>query len=192
MITTVHADMIVLTGEGVECVVNPANAELAEGGTLCGDIYHHAGSEKLNQSLQGVAGIAEGSAIITSGHKLCQWIIHTLSPRHDSVGKWNKLANCYKSIHQLSLNLCRSHGVNTVAIPAIGTGAFGLDKGRADEIAYQTLTKCDKRNVFVEFILVFNEEARYQKMFDRGVDPHYAGDDINYEELRRAEGGYGE
>jgi len=192
MITTAHADIIVLTGEGVECVVNPANAELAEGGTLCGDIYHHAGSKALNQYLQGVEGIAEGSAITTSGHKLCPWIIHTLSPRHDSTDKWNKLANCYKSIHQLSINLCRSHGVNTVAIPAIGTGAFGLDKDKADEIAYETLMKCDRSNVFVEFILVFSEEVRHQKMFDRGVDPYYADDDINYEELRRAEGGYGE
>ena len=177
MISTHCGDIISLVqSDMISAIVNPANHELAEGGTLCGEIYDHAGAEQLNHDLHSVRGIAEGSAIITGGYDLCDWIIHTLAPRHDSEGKWESSKRCYQSILQMGAYLNGEAGVPVVAIPAIGTGAFGLDKDRADEIAYLTLLEAREKQLGydkVNFVLVFNEHHRYQQMMDRGVMQYY-------------------
>ena len=171
MISTYCGDIIGLVkGDLIGAIVNPANHELAEGGTLCGEIYDHAGAADLKHDLHGVRGMSEGSAVITYGYHLSDWIIHTLAPRYDSEGKWESLKMCYQSILQMGAHLSGEAGVEAVAIPAIGTGAFGLDKDKADEIAYLTLSEAHEKPLGydkVNFVLVFNEPHRYQQMLDK-------------------------
>ena len=81
IIKVAATDIIKLGEKGrVDCIVNPANRELAEGGTLCGKIYNAAASNHLDDDLRGVLGISEG-ALVTMGHSLCPFIIHTLRLR---------------------------------------------------------------------------------------------------------------
>mgnify|MGYP003148033983 CR=1 FL=1 len=173
MISAYCGDIIELVkGWSSSAIVNPANHELVEGGTLCGEIYHHAGAVNLDHDLHNLRGISEGSAVITSGHDLCGWIIHTLAPRYDSIGKWDSLARCYISIAQLGMYLNREAGVDMLAVPAIGTGAFGLDKDKADEVARLSLLKAlseeDRKSLNV--CLVFQDSrlnrSRYERMLE--------------------------
>ena len=179
MISTYCGDIIDLVkDESIDAIVNPANHELAEGGTLCGEIYHHAGPVNLNHDLHSVRGIAEGSAIVTSGHNLCEWIIHTLAPRHDSKDKWESLKRCYLSIAQLTSHLHHEAGLETVAVPAIGTGAFGLDQERADEIAYNTLFGPAMEELrFANVVLVFIEHERFERVLGKRAVRRFDRDD---------------
>ena len=65
IIKVAATDIIKLGKKGrVDCIVNPANRELAEGGTLCGKIYNAAASNHLDDDLRGVLGISEGGALL--------------------------------------------------------------------------------------------------------------------------------
>ena len=116
----------------VDCIVNPANRELAEGGTLCGKIYNAAASNHLDDDLRGVLGISEGSALVTRGHSLCPLIIHTLAPRVEDEFKWTKHRDCYVHVLNLADWALSQHGLKSIAIPALGTGAHGLPSNQAD------------------------------------------------------------
>ena len=195
MISTAEGDIIELVGsQGVECIINPANAELSEGGTLCGQIYKAAGSDALNQKLLGTRGIGEGSSVLTGGSHLCEYIIHTLAPRDTSYKRWDKLAGCYLSILDIADVLLEQGLISTIAIPAIGTGVFNLPIDQADEVAWNTVSNWQDNRAGThgfEVVFCFKDQVRYQKMRERGADQFF-WDDVDYRNLCRAEGGYGE
>jgi O-acetyl-ADP-ribose deacetylase (regulator of RNase III) len=133
IIKVVATDIIELGKTGrVDCIVNPANRELAEGGTLCGEIYNAAASNHLDDDLRGALGISEGSALLTKGHNLCPLIIHTLAPKSEDEAKWPKHRDCYVHVLNLADWAFSRHGLKSIAIPALGTGAHGLSSDKAD------------------------------------------------------------
>ena len=193
MISAANGDIIELVrSQDLGCIVNPANATMSEGGALCGQIYREADSGLLTAAEVSVKGIGEGSSVLTKGFKLCEYIIHTLAPRDTSYKKWERLQSCYLSILDIAGRLQEGGYIHTVAIPAIGTGVFNLPARQADEIAYTTIRDWqDTMSHGLDVVLCFQEQVRWQAMLDRGAF-HFTWDDINYGELRLAEGGYGE
>ena len=196
MITSANGDIIDLVrSQSIDIIVNPANAELSEGGALCGQIYKEAGNLNLNESLKNIHGIGEGSAVLTEGFNLCEHIIHTLAPRDTSYRRWGKLAGCYLSILNIASRLADQGLVRDIAIPAIGTGVFNLPAKQADEVAWETVSNWqDKRKGSdppLDVVFCFQDQHRHLKMIERGAD-EFVWDDTDYKELCRAEGGYGE
>lgn len=122
--------------EDITAVVNAANAWLKPGGGVAGAIHSKAGPGLAEECSQ-YAPINPGEAVITSGHNLPNYyVIHCLGPVYGVDKPENELlANCYRN----ALKLCEKHRVESVAFPALSTGAFRYPLKEAAGIAVETI-----------------------------------------------------
>lgn len=116
----------------IAAIVNAANAQLAGGGGVDGAINKAAGPE-LVQASRKLAPITPGQAVITDAFELPNdHVIHCLGPVYGRDTPSDKLlADCYRN----ALQLAEDHGLDSVAFPAISTGAFGYPVEEAAEVA---------------------------------------------------------
>lgn len=84
-----------------------------------------------------MAPIRPGEAVITSGHDLPNpHVIHCLGPVYGQDEPADELlASCYRR----ALALAEENGLETVAFPAISTGAFGYPLEAAARVALETV-----------------------------------------------------
>ena len=118
-----------ITQQKVEAIVNAANETLLGGGGVDGAIHRAAGPELLAEC-RGLSGCPTGQAKITKGYRLpARWVIHTVGPvwHGGGQGENDALANCYRN----SFALMKTHGIRTVAFPAISTGVYRFPIERA-------------------------------------------------------------
>jgi len=118
-------------------IVNAANAELRIGGGVAGAIHRAAGPE-LETECRPLAPIRPGEAVITGGHNLPnKYVIHCLGPVYGiDKPEDTLLANCYRN----ALKIAEENSIDSIASPAISTGAFGYPLQPAAEIAMKTVT----------------------------------------------------
>ncbi|MFW5805225.1 MAG: macro domain-containing protein [Bacteroidales bacterium] len=116
----------------VQAIVNAANAELRIGGGVAGCIHRAAGTG-LESECRKHAPINPGEAVITGAHDLPnEYVIHCLGPVYGVDEPSDKLlAACYRN----SINLAEKYKVQSIAFPAISTGAFGFPIEPATDIA---------------------------------------------------------
>lgn len=121
-----------------DAVVNAANTELRTGGGVAGAI-HRAAGPGLEAECAPLAPIRPGQAVITGGHDLPNpHVIHCLGPVHGRDEPSDALlADCYRA----ALDLAEENGLDSVAFPAISTGAFGYPMDEAARIALRTVTE---------------------------------------------------
>jgi O-acetyl-ADP-ribose deacetylase (regulator of RNase III) len=134
-IDVVEADITTLD---VDAVVNAANSSLLGGGGVDGAIHRAAGPD-LRAFCETLGGCVTGDAKITPGFNLkARHVIHTVGPvwRGGLAGESQQLADCYRR----SLELAAEAGAQTVAFPAISTGAYGFPADKAASIAVETVT----------------------------------------------------
>lgn len=122
----------------VTAVVNAANAELLPGGGVAGAI-HRAAGPGLAKECRPLAPLQPGEAVLTGGHDLPnQRVIHCLGPVYGRDAPEDELlARCYRN----ALDLAEEHGVDSVAFPAISTGAFGYPMEEAAEVAVRAVAE---------------------------------------------------
>jgi len=120
----------------ITAVVNAANARLEIGGGVAGAI-HRAAGPGLAEECRPMAPISPGQAVISSGHNLPNdYVIHCLGPVYGSDKPEDKLlADCYRN----ALKIAEEKGIDSVAFPAISTGAFGYPFDAATDIALETV-----------------------------------------------------
>ena len=125
-----------ITRQTVEAIVNAANQSLLGGGGVDGAIHRAAGPELLEECRR-LGGCPTGEARITGGYRLAaRHVIHAVGPiyRDGKRGESEALAGAYRS----SLRLAEEHRLESVAFPAISTGAYGYPLADAAAIALRT------------------------------------------------------
>lgn len=144
----------------VTAIVNAANAELQMGGGVAGAI-HTAAGRGLTEETQKLAPIRTGQAVITGAHNLPnKYIIHTLGPVYgfDQV-EMEFLKDCYQN----SLKLAEENNIDSIAFPAISTGAFGYPFEDATNIALTVVKDfSNKANSLKLVRFVLFSEADYE------------------------------
>jgi O-acetyl-ADP-ribose deacetylase len=136
--TAIRALRADITTLEVDAIVNAANSALAAGGGVDGAIHEAAGELELAQACAGLGGCEPGDAKATPGFNLpARWMIHTVGPIWEG-GRQSEpqiLASCYRR----SMEVADELGAQSIAFPAISTGAFGFPGQLAAEIAVTTL-----------------------------------------------------
>ncbi len=122
--------------QNIEAVVNAANAELKRGGGVAGAIHRGAGP-KLEKATRELAPISPGDAVITAAYNLPNdYVIHCLGPVYGKDKPQKKLlGDCYRK----ALKIAEENGIQSIAFPAISTGAFGYPMEEAKKVAFSTI-----------------------------------------------------
>jgi O-acetyl-ADP-ribose deacetylase (regulator of RNase III) len=127
----IHGD---LTEEGVDAIVNAANAYLEHGGGVAGDILRRGGSLIQHESDAWVrthGPVTHDSPALTGAGRLaCRHVIHAVGP---VWGEGDEDAKLHASVSG-ALHLANEQGFTSLALPAISTGVFGFPKARGARI----------------------------------------------------------
>jgi O-acetyl-ADP-ribose deacetylase len=149
-----------ITHQKVDALVNAANSTLMGGGGVDGAI-HTAGGPKILAECEEIRrnqfpnGLPTGGAVITTGGQLqARFVIHTVGPIKGRTGGRDAelLAACYRN----SLALAVEHGIKTIAIPSISTGAYGYPREEAASVSSEAIRDFLKSDSSLEEVrLVF-------------------------------------
>jgi O-acetyl-ADP-ribose deacetylase (regulator of RNase III) len=157
-----------ITSQRTDAIVNAANTTLLGGGGVDGAIHRAAGPQLLAHC-RTLNGCATGSAKITPGFRLsAKWVIHTVGPvwRGGDQGEDRLLASCYRS----SLVLAAQHGLRTLAVPQISTGAYGFPMQRACGIAVATIRECLRTFATIDEVRCVSFGAAAQAAMQAALD----------------------
>ena len=163
----------IATQTDIDAVVNAANAELRIGGGVAGAI-HRAAGPGLYEECRPLAPIAPGEAVITGAHKLPnRHVIHCLGPVFgvDEPAE-PLLAACYRN----ALELARQHTIDSIAFPAISTGAFGYPKEAAARVAFATIFEFLSQSpgpALIRFVLFDEADRRLHEAVMTQTRAHY-------------------
>jgi O-acetyl-ADP-ribose deacetylase (regulator of RNase III) len=139
-----------ITKETTDAIVNAANSRLAGGGGVDGAI-HRAGGPSIMQECRTIGGCPTGKAVITTGGNLnARYVIHTVGPRY-SDGTENEAA-LLRSAYLESLRLASKMNLESIAFPAISTGAYGYPLHEAARIALWTTIEYLKEHQDIQLV----------------------------------------
>jgi O-acetyl-ADP-ribose deacetylase (regulator of RNase III) len=127
-----------ISAQQVDAIVNAANTALAGGGGVDGAI-HRAGGLAIMEETQRLYrdGCPTGSAVISGAGRLrAKYVIHAVGPFWHGGGFSE--ASLLASAYETSLQLAAEHHCQSVALPAISTGAYRYPAHEAAQVAIGT------------------------------------------------------
>lgn len=124
----VHVAKADITLVPVDAVVNPANSLGIMGGGVAGALKRRGG-EKIQQEAMACAPIAVGAAVVTTAGRLyTKAVIH--APTMEEPGQKIGVENVRRAT-RAALIAAAHHGFDVIAMPGLGTGVGGVDRGEA-------------------------------------------------------------
>lgn len=122
--------------DDISAVVNAANAQLQTGGGVAGALHRAAGPGLAEEATR-YAPIEPGQCVITGAHNLPNdWVLHCLGPVYGVDEPSDELlADCYRN----ALAIVEKEGIESVAFPALSSGAFGYPMRDAARVALGTV-----------------------------------------------------
>jgi O-acetyl-ADP-ribose deacetylase (regulator of RNase III) len=134
-----------ITRQEVDAVVNAANSTLMGGAGVDGAIHRAGGAQILAECKEirrtlYPEGLPTGEAVVTTGGRLAaRYVVHTVGPVWGREGgrEAELLAACYRN----SLAVATGRGVETIAFPAISTGAYGYPRAEAATVAAKAISE---------------------------------------------------
>ena len=151
--STIAIRKIGITSVGTQAVVNAANAQLLQGGGVCGVIFKAAGAHRLQKECDRIRHCPTGSAVITSGYDLCDYIIHAVGPIYQG-GRNNEAKDLY-SCYEKALDLAKENNINSIAFPLISSGIYGYPKQEAFAIALKSCDDWIRKNDDYQIKIIF-------------------------------------
>lgn len=128
-----------ITAQKVDAIVNAANARLAGGGGVDGAVHRRGGPAIMQETRRRFPdGCPTGSAVLTGGGELpARFVIHAVGPvwSGGARGEPALLAGAYRR----ALELAAEHDCDSVAVPALSTGAYGYPLADAARVTITTL-----------------------------------------------------
>jgi O-acetyl-ADP-ribose deacetylase (regulator of RNase III) len=98
---------------------------------------HRAAGPELSAECRTLGGCETGGAKITKAYRLpARHVIHAVGPvwHGGNRDEDEALASCYRR----AIELCQTHGLASIAFPAISTGIYRFPADRAARIAVST------------------------------------------------------
>ncbi len=154
-----------ITRQEVDAIVNAANSGLMGGGGVDGAI-HRAGGPSILEECKAIVArqgrCPTGRAVITGAGKLkARYVVHAVGPRYGRDPA--KEAELLASAHRESLRLAAEAGCESIAFPAISTGAYGYPLEEAAPIALAAVRDALANHPSIKrvrFVLFDGETAR--------------------------------
>jgi O-acetyl-ADP-ribose deacetylase (regulator of RNase III) len=148
-----------ITAVDAEAIVNSANNDLMLGGGVSGAIRRVAG-DSVQEECNRIGTIPLGEAVITSGgSSKAKWIIHAAV---NPLGLWAD-AKAVRNAARNALRRAEEKKLQTLAFPAIGTGAGALPVYRCAEILIDEVTRhCSGETSLEHVMFVLYDEKPYQ------------------------------
>jgi O-acetyl-ADP-ribose deacetylase len=130
-----------ITRQEVDAIVNAANSRLAGGGGVDGAIHRRGGPTIMQETGERYPdGCATGSAVITSaGNLSARHVIHAVGPFY--AGGKRGVADLLAGAFRRSLELAVEHDCQSIALPALSTGAYRYPIADAAAIALDTVSQ---------------------------------------------------
>ena len=146
-----------ITKMKTDVIVNAANTQLKYGSGVCGAIFNAAGKDRLIAECEKIGHCDIGSAVVTSGCDLCEYIIHTVGPvwKGGFFGEKAKLESCYKNVLKFAYEL----NAESIAIPLISSGVFGYPKDKAMKVAVETIVSSEYLAEMDIYLVLFDKNA---------------------------------
>jgi O-acetyl-ADP-ribose deacetylase (regulator of RNase III) len=145
-----------ITNEQVDAIANAANRALAGGGGVDGAIHRRGGPDILRETDERYPdGCPTGSAVISGAGRLpMRHIIHAVGPvyRGGNSGEAELLASAYRR----SLELAVAHDCQSIAFPALSTGAYCYPLEEASRVSLSAVIEFLDQNgkpPLVRFVL---------------------------------------
>ena len=162
-----HGDLL---DESVDAIVNPANPHLNHGAGIAKQINERSGNivhYHCKQLLKEKDGyIPTGTAAITEagGNLKCFFVIHAVGPNAHEIKSLDQCAQLLQSAVKQALSRGFEKKINSLAIPAISSGIFGMDKDIVAETIIDTLVEYQKKphpNILNDIRIVIWDKETY-------------------------------
>jgi O-acetyl-ADP-ribose deacetylase (regulator of RNase III) len=158
--------------QDTEAVVTAAHWRLNKGNGTDGTI-HTKGGPRIYEECRRIGGCPIGDAVITTGGDLkARYVIHAVGPvwRGGDEHEPELLASAYRR----SLQVAAEHGLRSISIPSISTGAFVYPIPLAAPIALKTIVQFLESEVHhldeVRMVLYSREDEKAYSTFARALE----------------------
>jgi len=141
-----------ITDETTDAIVNAANRGLHGGGGVDGAIHRRGGPEIMAETRRRYPqGCPTGSAVIShAGQLRARYVIHAVAPVWQ--GGQNGESELLTGAYRRSFELAAEHDCRSIALPSLGTGAYGYPIDLAARIALATASDFLEEHVELELV----------------------------------------